>query len=33
VAFTIVLSVLVHGVAATPVMRWLDQVRRPLPVS
>ncbi len=32
VAFTIVLSVLVHGVAATPVMRWLDQVRRPVPV-
>jgi NhaP-type Na+/H+ or K+/H+ antiporter len=33
VAFTIVLSVLVHGVAATPVMRWLEQVRRPLPTS
>jgi len=33
VAFTIVLSVLVHGVAATPVMRWLDQVRRPVPVA
>ena len=33
VAFTIVLSVLVHGVAATPVMRWLDKVRRPLPVT
>ena len=32
VAFTIVLSVLVHGVAATPVMRWLEQVRRPVPV-
>jgi sodium/hydrogen antiporter len=32
VAFTIVLSVLVHGVAATPVMRWLENVRRPLPV-
>ena len=32
VAFTIVLSVLVHGVAATPVMRWLENVRRPVPV-
>jgi sodium/hydrogen antiporter len=32
VAFTIVLSVLVHGVAATPVMRWLEKVRRPVPV-
>jgi sodium/hydrogen antiporter len=32
VAFTIVLSVLVHGVAATPVMLWLEKVRRPLPV-
>ncbi|CAN5277066.1 sodium:proton antiporter [soil metagenome] len=27
VAFTITLSVLVHGVAATPSMRWLDQLR------
>ena len=33
VAFTIVLSVLVHGVAATPVMRWLEKVRRPLPAG
>jgi sodium/hydrogen antiporter len=33
VAFTIVLSVLVHGVAATPVMLWLEKVRRPLPVA
>jgi len=27
VAFTIVLSVLVHGVTATPVMAWLDRAR------
>lgn len=27
VAFTITLSVLVHGILATPSMRWLDQVR------
>jgi sodium/hydrogen antiporter len=27
VAFTIVLSVIVHGIAATPVMRWLDDRR------
>jgi len=33
VAFTIVLSVLVHGVAATPVMLWLEKVRRPMPVA
>ena len=26
-AFTIVLSVLVHGVTATPVMRWLERTR------
>jgi sodium/hydrogen antiporter len=27
VTFTIVLSVIVHGIAATPVMRWLDDHR------
>jgi NhaP-type Na+/H+ or K+/H+ antiporter len=27
VAFTVVLSVVVHGVAATPAMAWLDRVR------
>lgn len=27
VGFTIALSVIVHGVAATPVMRWLDRTR------
>jgi sodium/hydrogen antiporter len=27
VAFTIVLSVIVHGIAATPAMRWLDDRR------
>jgi NhaP-type Na+/H+ or K+/H+ antiporter len=27
VGFTIVLSVIVHGVAATPAMRWLDDRR------
>jgi NhaP-type Na+/H+ or K+/H+ antiporter len=27
VAFTIALSVLVHGVLATPVMAWLDRRR------
>ena len=27
VAFTVVLSVIVHGIAATPAMRWLDQRR------
>ncbi len=27
VTFTIVLSVIVHGIAATPVMRWLDDRR------
>jgi NhaP-type Na+/H+ or K+/H+ antiporter len=27
VGFTVVLSVVVHGVAATPVMGWLDRVR------
>ena len=27
VTFTIVLSVIVHGIAAAPVMRWLDQQR------
>ena len=27
VAFTIVLSVVVHGIAATPAMRWLDERR------
>jgi NhaP-type Na+/H+ or K+/H+ antiporter len=31
VAFTIVLSVLVHGVASTPAMAWLERVRKPLP--
>jgi NhaP-type Na+/H+ or K+/H+ antiporter len=29
VAFTIACSVLVHGVAATPAMRWLDRSRPP----
>ncbi len=29
VGFTVVLSVVVHGVTATPVMGWLDQVRHP----
>ena len=28
VAFTIALSVIVHGVAATPTMKWLDSIRR-----
>ena len=28
-AFTVVLSVVVHGVTATPVMRWLDDLREP----
>jgi NhaP-type Na+/H+ or K+/H+ antiporter len=28
VAFTIALSVIVHGIAATPSMRWLDGLRR-----
>ena len=28
-AFTIVLSVVVHGITATPVMRWLDELRQP----
>lgn len=28
VAFTIALSVLVHGITATPVMRWLERSRR-----
>ena len=32
VAFTIALSVLVHGVAATPVLRRLD-LRRPTPAA
>ena len=27
VAFTITLSVVVHGITATPAMKWLDQVR------
>jgi NhaP-type Na+/H+ or K+/H+ antiporter len=27
VAFTVTLSVFVHGVTATPAMRWLDQLR------
>ena len=27
VAFTVVLSVFVHGVTATPVMGWLDKRR------
>jgi sodium/hydrogen antiporter len=30
VTFTIVLSVVVHGIAATPVMRWLDDRRATL---
>ena len=30
VTFTIVLSVLVHGIGATPAMRWLEHVRRPV---
>lgn len=29
VAFTVLASVLLHGVAATPAMRWLDEVRQP----
>ena len=29
VTFTVTLSVLVHGVSATPVMRWLDERREP----
>jgi sodium/hydrogen antiporter len=29
VAFTVALSVVVHGVTATPVMRWLDARREP----
>lgn len=29
VAFTVVLSVAVHGITATPVMRWLDELREP----
>lgn len=33
VAFTIVLSVLVHGVASTPAMAWLERVRRPAPAD
>ncbi|MBI4944428.1 MAG: cation:proton antiporter [Actinobacteria bacterium] len=33
VTFTIVLSVLVHGVAATPAMAWLERVRTPQPVA
>jgi NhaP-type Na+/H+ or K+/H+ antiporter len=28
VAFTIAVSVVVHGVTATPVLRWLDELRR-----
>ncbi|GAB49410.1 cation:proton antiporter [Mobilicoccus pelagius] len=32
VGFTIVLSVVVHGVAATPAMRWLEKVRERTPV-
>ena len=27
VAFTIALSVLVHGITATPAMRWLERSR------
>ena len=27
VAFTITLSVVVHGITATPAMKWLDQSR------
>ena len=27
IAFTVVVSVLAHGVAATPAMRWLEQIR------
>ena len=33
VAFTIVLSVIVHGIAATPTMRWLDERRAGPPPS
>jgi sodium/hydrogen antiporter len=31
VSFTIVLSVIVHGIAATPAMRWLDRRRQASP--
>ncbi|GAB2699105.1 cation:proton antiporter [Thalassiella azotivora] len=31
VVFAVVLSVVVHGVTATPVMGWLERVRRPVP--
>jgi len=29
VAFTVMLSVVIHGITATPAMRWLDELRKP----
>ena len=33
VAFTITLSVVLHGLTATPAMRWLHAVRLPRPLG